>query len=310
MSLIVDINPVPWEILEQVKARILRNRAKKQKRQPEKGKELRRVMQVDNGLLAKQRWEEPSFVFEEKTPYIAFISNYRYGGHSYYIPGFSRPTEIYSPTINYSFFINKYQPGELSGFPENYVPTKLKLGEFQAPTYTSIDQFGTNHTEGFLFIWSNQPSNHKLVKDFVSQIPGLAGFNDENSENSDRLRSRLPIKWTVFVVNDEEPQPNDDITIIGTHSYGSTAGYLYYGFVEDLDRLQGEVTRDPQEVRFFENKFYNAQAQIIFQLHLFNGGDSAEVEGIPPQAFQFVYSKDFTYQNYPDINGSFNFPND
>ena len=35
MSLIVDINPVPWEILEQVKARILKNRAKKQKRQPE-----------------------------------------------------------------------------------------------------------------------------------------------------------------------------------------------------------------------------------------------------------------------------------
>ena len=62
MSLIVDINPVPWEILEQVKARLLKNRAKKQKRQPEKGKELRRVMQVDNGILAKQRWEEPSFI--------------------------------------------------------------------------------------------------------------------------------------------------------------------------------------------------------------------------------------------------------
>ena len=62
MSLIVDINPVPWEILEQVRARILKNRAKKQKRQPEKGKDLRRVMQVDNGILAKQRWEEPSFV--------------------------------------------------------------------------------------------------------------------------------------------------------------------------------------------------------------------------------------------------------
>ena len=62
MSLIIDINPVPWEILEQVKARILKNRAKKQKRQPDKGKDLRRVMQVDNGILAKQRWEEPSFI--------------------------------------------------------------------------------------------------------------------------------------------------------------------------------------------------------------------------------------------------------
>jgi hypothetical protein len=62
MSLIVDINPVPWEILDLVRARILRNRAKKQKRQPEKGKELRWVMQVDNGILAKQRWEEPGFI--------------------------------------------------------------------------------------------------------------------------------------------------------------------------------------------------------------------------------------------------------
>jgi hypothetical protein len=62
MSLIVDINPVPWEILDLVKARILKNRANRQKRQPEKPGELRRVMQVDNGLLAKQRWEEPSFI--------------------------------------------------------------------------------------------------------------------------------------------------------------------------------------------------------------------------------------------------------
>lgn len=62
MSLIIDINPVPWEILDRVKARLLKNRANRQKRQPEKGKELRRVMRVDNGILAKQRWEEPSFI--------------------------------------------------------------------------------------------------------------------------------------------------------------------------------------------------------------------------------------------------------
>jgi hypothetical protein len=65
MSLIVDINPVPWEILDLVKARILKNRANRQKRQPEKPGELRRVMQVDNGILAKQRWEEPSFIMED-----------------------------------------------------------------------------------------------------------------------------------------------------------------------------------------------------------------------------------------------------
>jgi hypothetical protein len=64
MSLIVDINPVPWEILDLVRARILRNRAEKQKRKEksEEGSRLRPVTPVDSGLLAKQRWEEPSFI--------------------------------------------------------------------------------------------------------------------------------------------------------------------------------------------------------------------------------------------------------
>jgi hypothetical protein len=75
MSLIVDINPVPWDILELVKARILRNRAKKQRRQLENRKELRRVMRVDNGLLAKQRKDEPSFILSSNdTPFIAYQS--------------------------------------------------------------------------------------------------------------------------------------------------------------------------------------------------------------------------------------------
>jgi hypothetical protein len=73
MSLIVDINPVPWEILDLVRARILKNRAKKQKRQPEKPGELRRVLQVDNGILAKQRWEEPSFIGGDRVPFFAVV---------------------------------------------------------------------------------------------------------------------------------------------------------------------------------------------------------------------------------------------
>lgn len=84
MSLIVDINPVPWEILEQVKARILRNRAKKQKRQPEKPGELRRVMQMDNGILAKQRWEEPSFILSE--PIYRISVDLEYDRIAYRIP--------------------------------------------------------------------------------------------------------------------------------------------------------------------------------------------------------------------------------
>jgi hypothetical protein len=82
MSLIVDINPVPWEILDLVRARILKNRANRQKRQPEKPGELRRVMQVDNGILAKQRWEEPSFIASEPIFRISVAFDWnRYPGY-------------------------------------------------------------------------------------------------------------------------------------------------------------------------------------------------------------------------------------
>jgi hypothetical protein len=73
MSLIVDINPVPWEILDLVRSRIVKNRANRQKRQPEKPSELRRVMQVDNGILAKQRWEEPSFIGDDSIARIVVL---------------------------------------------------------------------------------------------------------------------------------------------------------------------------------------------------------------------------------------------
>jgi hypothetical protein len=83
MSLIVDINPVPWEILDLVRARILRNRAKKQRRK-EKSGELRRMMQVDNGILAKQRWEEPSFILSE--PIFRISVNLEWDKDVYSIP--------------------------------------------------------------------------------------------------------------------------------------------------------------------------------------------------------------------------------
>ncbi len=84
MSLIVDINPVPWEILDLVRARILKNRAKKQKRKEKPGEErnLRRVTPADRGLLAKQRWEEPSFIASEPIFRISVAFDWnRYPGY-------------------------------------------------------------------------------------------------------------------------------------------------------------------------------------------------------------------------------------
>jgi hypothetical protein len=62
MSLIVDINPVPWKILDLVKARILKNRAKKANRSGDWSKEtLRREMSLQPVSLLNRKREEPSF---------------------------------------------------------------------------------------------------------------------------------------------------------------------------------------------------------------------------------------------------------
>jgi hypothetical protein len=63
MSLIVDINPVPWKILDLVKARILKNRTKKAKKGLDWSKEtLRREMALPSAPLISRKRDEPSFI--------------------------------------------------------------------------------------------------------------------------------------------------------------------------------------------------------------------------------------------------------
>ena len=63
MSLIIDIDPVPWKILDLVKARILKNRAKKAKKGTDWSKEtLRREMALSPAPLISRKRDEPSFV--------------------------------------------------------------------------------------------------------------------------------------------------------------------------------------------------------------------------------------------------------
>ena len=311
MSLIVDINPVPWEILEQVKARLLKNRATKQKRQPEKGKDLRRVMQVDNGILTKQRWEEPSFIGGGKTPYIAIVMADRRG---YYVDIWQKNRDntadnVYnrhSEAIDFSFYINKYQAGETSGYPNNYEPTRTELGKFQLSTQASIGDYdnnyiGINHAEGFLFIWSADLADHDLVKDFALKLPNLTGWQNESLAHVDRNVT----KWTVFVINENEPQPNDYITLSGTQSYGIGRGYLYFGFVENLDRLEGDAIKDSQS-----SKFTSMEGKAIFNYFLYSQAVNKFTEN--PLPYSFIFSKDFYG---PDLLGSyfkfpFKFPDD
>jgi len=74
MSLIVDINPVPWKILDLVRARIIKNRAKKSKKGMDwSGEALTREMSVQPGLLTKKRKDEPSFTLSESMHYSISI---------------------------------------------------------------------------------------------------------------------------------------------------------------------------------------------------------------------------------------------
>jgi hypothetical protein len=63
MSLIVKINPVPWKILELVKARILKNRAKQKKQGIDWSKDqMKQAMSLPPQPLLKRKKQEPSFV--------------------------------------------------------------------------------------------------------------------------------------------------------------------------------------------------------------------------------------------------------
>ena len=147
MSLIVDINPVPWEILEQVKARLLKNRAKKQKRQPEKGKDLRRVMQVDNGILAKQRWEEPSFIGERNRVFAV-----RAGGYTS-----NSGSGVRQMPVSYTIKINGKIIGDVNSLPP---VSALK-------DYTSV--------QNNWFIWSANEND-------INEIISSSGINDPELE--------------------------------------------------------------------------------------------------------------------------------
>jgi hypothetical protein len=145
MSLIVDINPVPWEILDLVRARILKNRANRQKRQPEKGKDLRRPMQVDNGILAKQRWEEPSFIGgPDRVFAIGFFAPI---GDVIY-PGFQLP-------VSYTVSVNGQTLGNLN--------------------------FGLtlNRSQAYYFIWSpDENDKTEILSDLINPFDPFGNFSD------------------------------------------------------------------------------------------------------------------------------------
>jgi hypothetical protein len=262
-------------------------------------------MWVDNGILAKQRWEEPSFIGGGKTPYIAIVMSDRRG---YYVDfwqavkdkiAISNLYSRHSEAIDFSFYINKYQEGETSGYPNSYEPARTELGKFQLSVQASIGDYdsnyiGINHAEGFLFIWSTDLADHNTVKDFALKLPSLTDWRNEPLA----YHERNVTKWTVIVMNENEPQPNDYITLSGTQSYGIGRGYLYYGFVEDLDRLEGNATKDTKP-----DKFINMEGKTIFNYSFYNLSVNKTTENQLPSSFiySFDYGKrGFYFLKFPD----------
>ena len=214
MSLIVDINPVPWEILEQVKARLLKNRAKKQKRQPEKGKDLRRVMQVDNGILAKQRWEEPSFIADNDVPFV-IIANGNISRGNY---------------INDNFTI------KLNG-----------------ATLGSVD-FSLDRQQVYLFIWSADTKDHEsVIKRWFRTAYAIYSSADSefvfslilNSElgqvNVVSFPGGLTVNVIVILIEGNTPKRGDAAKIemknIQINPSGANIGDIYLGFVDQESTL-------------------------------------------------------------------------
>jgi hypothetical protein len=203
MSLIVDINPVPWEILDLVKARILKNRANRQKRQPEKPGELRRVMWVDNGILAKQRWEEPSFIGGEDFPFLYILKR-----------------SIGVGGINSTFAFT------------------LKINDVFV---AEIDFKEMGKSKGYILIWSNNETDVKSVKSYLGQsetvriYEGYLGrFYDQYEDRAnpyqqlvagqvpyyvtayrgvDSVNVTLLREYTAIILNQSEPRPGDIIDI-------------------------------------------------------------------------------------------------
>jgi hypothetical protein len=86
MSLIVEINPVPWKILALVKARILKNRAKQKKQGMNwSTDELKRAMSLQPHPLSKRKKQEPSFIMENGIYQVFSLGeHYRSSVQGYY----------------------------------------------------------------------------------------------------------------------------------------------------------------------------------------------------------------------------------
>ena len=141
MSLIVDINPVPWKILDLVRARILKNRAKKAKKGMDWSKEtLRREMTFQPAPPIIRRKDEPTFVVRSDMFFaISFTGYIRFtpaGGYA-------------QIATRFTVKLNNQILGEVNLLPLS------------------------NQSQQFIFIWSSLESDLNEVERFSLYPEGL-----------------------------------------------------------------------------------------------------------------------------------------
>ena len=135
MSLIIDINPVPWKILDLVRARILKNRAKKAKKGMDWSKEtLKREMSLQPGPLSRRKREEPSFVPGARIHYSITILDENYDYFKGRVQGLTSFNGVlYTEILGW---ISMSQPvlTDLTGIISNYPGyTAVQLVDYNKP---------------------------------------------------------------------------------------------------------------------------------------------------------------------------------
>ena len=145
MSLIVDINPVPWKILDLVKARILKNRAKKAKKGLDWSTDLRREMALSPAPLISGKRDEPSFVPSGRVHYSITVLDENVDYFKGSVVGGVFFGGIASEA---ALWISKSQPSliSLTGIISNYTGyTAVKLADHSSPAG------GTSYVPGYFY---------------------------------------------------------------------------------------------------------------------------------------------------------------
>lgn len=207
MSLIIDIDPVPWNVLEVVKCRILKNRAKA-KRAVENcgGSEKKRADSLRPGPLSRKRKDEPSFVLSGDTPYIAIVTGGQYG-HRVFSDVFD--TGVY-PTLNGSLY------GGFYGLDTIKIPIYSVIGKttvnLNGVAIGQLANPGVNNFVAYLFMWSeNTNTQNEIISNIETSewtnrySPYETDFGDEGFN-----QYLVTLTWKIILIDKSkfaEPEP-------------------------------------------------------------------------------------------------------